>query len=151
MLIIETLGAYMGNKIYFCKGLGYEKQKINIICDFIGFCAKELGISNKPFCIYIESQRENSPIVTTAAYSPSEKKCYIYGKNRATADVCRSIAHEMTHMMQDYTGNLVGLIKDVGGFHEDQANAKAGEIIKKYAYSDDSRMKIYEHFNKFMI
>ena len=93
--------------------------------------------------------KREDPIVTTAAYSPQLKCCYVYGKNRATVDVCRSIAHEMTHMMQDYNGDLVGLIKDVGGFHEDQANAKAGEIIKKFAYSDNSRMQIYEHFKKF--
>ena len=50
--------------------------------------------------------------------------------------------------MQDFNGDLVGLIKDVGGFHEDQANAKAGEIIKKYAYSSDQRMNIYESYTR---
>ena len=40
----------------------------------------------------------------------------------------RSIAHEMTHMMQDQMGLIVGPTRDAGGFHEDQANAKAGEI-----------------------
>lgn len=140
----------MSKKVYFCRHLNYEKDRKDIIYDFICFCAEELKINDKPFSIYIESQRETSPIVTTAAYLPDTKTCHIYAKNRAVVDVCRSIAHEMTHMMQDYTGNLIGLIKDVGGFHEDQANAKAGEIIKKFAYSDDNRMKIYESFDKFM-
>lgn len=45
----------------------------------------------------------------------------------------RSIAHEMTHMMQDQQNMLHGNIRDAGGFHEDQANAKAGELIKLYA------------------
>ncbi len=107
-------------------------------------------MDDKSFKIYIESERTGDPIYTTASYSPSNKTCYIYGKNRATVDVCRSIAHEMTHMMQDFNGDLTGLIKDVGGFHEDQANAKAGEIIKKFAYSDDSRMAIYENFKRFI-
>ena len=96
-------------------------------------------------------RRPAEPIVTTAAYDPNSKKCYVYGKERATVDVCRSIAHEMTHMMQDFNGDLVGLIKDVGGFHEDQANAKAGEIIKRFAYSNDDRMKIYESYSRFIL
>jgi hypothetical protein len=140
----------MGKSLYFCKQLDYDDDKRKIITDFIIFCAKELDIFDKEFSIYIESKRDGKPIVTTAAYSPDHKTCYIYGKNRATVDVCRSIAHEMTHMMQDYTGNLLGLIKDVGGFHEDQANAKAGEIIKKFAYSGDDRMKLYESFSRFI-
>lgn len=138
----------MKTRVYFNKDLEYDKQKCDIIFDFICFCASELNLSDKDYKIFIVAKR-GDPITTTAAYSPSDKCCYIYGKNRATVDVCRSIAHEMTHMMQDYNGDLVGLIKDVGGFHEDQANAKAGEIIKKFAYSDNSRMQIYEHFKKF--
>lgn len=143
----------MNKKVYFCKGLDYEDDKKKIIFDFICFCAKELEINEHPFQIYVQSKRNepNNPIVTTAAYDPGSKTCYIYAKNRAVVDVCRSIAHEMTHMMQDITGNLIGVIKDVGGFHEDQANSKAGEIIKKFAYSDKQRMRIYESFNRFTI
>jgi len=60
----------------------------------------------------------------------------------------RSIAHEMTHMMQDQTGLLVGHIQDAGGFHEDQANARAGELLKLFAKSSDDRKRIYESIKK---
>jgi len=60
------------------------------------------------------------------------------------ADVLRSVAHEMTHMMQDEMGLIKGPIRDAGGFHEDQANAKAGEIIKLFAKSKKGRRAIYE-------
>jgi hypothetical protein len=56
----------------------------------------------------------------------------------------RSIAHEMTHMMQDQTGLINGPIRDAGGFHEDQANSRAGELIKLFAKSSPERKKIYE-------
>jgi hypothetical protein len=73
-----------------------------------------------------------------------ENKCIIYAKNRAFVDVLRSIAHEMTHMMQDELGLLEGgNIRDAGGFHEDQANARAGEIIKRFAKSKPYRKMIY--------
>ena len=57
----------------------------------------------------------------------------------------RSVAHEMTHMMQDQMGLIRAPIRDAGGFHEDQANAKAGELIKIFAKSDDGRKAIYEY------
>jgi hypothetical protein len=47
-------------------------------------------------------------------------------------DSLRSLAHEMTHMMQNETGLITGPVKDEGGFHEDQANAKAGLIVKRF-------------------
>ena len=56
----------------------------------------------------------------------------------------RSIAHELTHLKQDERGELVGEIQDAGGAIEDEANAKAGEIIKLYAKSDPERRRIYE-------
>jgi len=70
--------------------------------------------------------------------------CYIYGKNRALADIMRSVAHEMTHMMQNQMGLIRGPIRDAGGFHEDQANAKAGELIKLFAKSKEDIKAIYE-------
>lgn len=140
----------MTKRVYFDTELEYEDQKKEIIYDFIKFCSEFLKINNKSFSIYIVSKRNGDPIVTTAAYDPDNKKCYVYGKNRATVDVCRSIAHEMTHMEQDFRGDIKGLIQDVGGFHEDEANAKAGEIIKRFAYSHDDRMKIYENYSYFL-
>ena len=141
----------MSKQIYFDKGLNYTKEKKDIVCDFVKFCCDCLNMNDKSFDVYVKCKRGGAePIVTTAAYDPNSKKCYVYGKERATVDVCRSIAHEMTHMMQDFNGDLVGLIKDVGGFHEDQANAKAGEIIKRFAYSNDDRMKIYESYSRFI-
>ena len=50
----------------------------------------------------------------------------------------------MTHMMQDETGAIKGPVQDAGGFIEDEANAKAGEIIKLFAKSKPIRRQIYE-------
>ena len=72
----------------------------------------------------------------------------VFGKNRALVDVLRSVAHEMTHMMQDETGLITGPVQDAGGFHEDQANSKAGEIIKLFAKSTPVRKRIYESFER---
>ena len=123
--------------------LGYEPEKIKLAGEFINFCADNLGIDGD-YNIYIVSNREDHGITTTALYEVGNNCCKVYAKNRHFADVLKSIAHEMTHMMQDQQGMINGPIQDAGGFHEDQANAKAGEIIKLFAKSLPERGKIYE-------
>ena len=100
------------------------------------------------FKIYVVSSRKPYKISTTAVYLVNQNSCYVYGKNRALPDVMRSIAHEMTHMMQDQTGLIIGKIRDAGGFHEDQANARAGELLKLFVAKNDQNKKIYENKNK---
>jgi hypothetical protein len=119
-----------------------------ILGEFCLFCAKELPITGD-FEVTVTTNRPKYGINTTAAYSVGENKCFVYGKNRSLPDIMRSIAHEMTHMMQDQTGLLVGKIRDVGGFHEDQANSRAGELIKKFVKENKDRKIIYESFSKY--
>ena len=130
-------------KLFVSEELNLSPDKLKLMGDFINFCADRLPIENG-FKIKIVSQREPHGITTTAAYKVSQNECTIYGGSRALVDVLRSIAHEMTHMMQDEQGLIVGPIQDAGGFHEDQANAKAGELIKLFAKSSPERRGIYE-------
>jgi len=44
----------------------------------------------------------------------------------------RSVAHELVHHQQNERGDLEGKISNVGGPIEDEANAVAGELLKKY-------------------
>ena len=47
--------------------------------------------------------------------------------------------------MQDEEGLIKGInVKDIGGYHEDQANSLAGALIKMYAKSNPARKAIYE-------
>ena len=130
----------ISNSLPFVK----DENKTRLMAEFCNFCSDYLPIMND-FEIQVVSEREPHNITTTAAYHIGENKCIIYAKNRAFVDVLRSIAHEMTHMMQDELG-LIGErpIRDAGGFHEDQANARAGELIKRFAKSAVGRKAIYE-------
>jgi len=130
-------------KLYIDKKLNLSEQKIRLASEFCIFCADHLRIS-PPFSIYMVSERKNHGIETTALYEVGNNSCKIYCKNRQLSDCLRSIAHEMTHMMQDQFGLIRGPIQDAGGFHEDQANSKAGEILKLFAKSRPHRKMIYE-------
>jgi hypothetical protein len=136
----------MKRKLFISQDLEIEPEKVLLIGDFIVFCCDALPVRGD--CkVYIVSNRDLYSITTTAAYLVGEGEIRVYGKNRAVADVMRSIAHEMTHMMQDEQNLLHGNIRDAGGFHEDQANAKAGELIKLYA-KKPGRRKIYENISR---
>ena len=77
-------------------------------------------------------------------YLGGGNECRVYAKNRALVDVMRSVAHEMTHMMQDDQGLIKGHVQDIGGFHENQANSAAGALIKMFAKTTPGGRRIYE-------
>ena len=133
-------------KLYLDEGLHYNPEQMKLAGEFILFCADSLPIEGD-FEVHLVNSREPHGISTTALYEVGNNCCKVYCKNRALADVLRSVAHEMTHMMQDQIGILRGPIRDAGGFHEDQANSKAGELLKLFAKSKPGRKMIYEKKN----
>ncbi len=134
-------------RLKICKKLNTDPDHLALMHDFINYCADCLPIKGN-FVVNVVSDRKPHGIPTTGAYFVGQNKINVYGKNRALVDVLRSIAHEMTHMMQDETGMIKLPVQDAGGFIEDQANAKAGEIIKLFAKSKPIRGRIYESVKK---
>jgi hypothetical protein len=138
---------YMKRKLYIHNNTDFSPDQARLTADFCIFCSDELPVSGD-FEISVVGDREKHGIGTTGVYHVGKNIIKVYAKNRALADVLRSIAHEMTHMMQDEQGLINGPVQDAGGFHEDQANAKAGELIKLFAKSSTDRRRIYERINK---
>lgn len=130
-------------KILIQKDLNIPSDKINVIRDFVHFCSGILDV-NEGYNIFVVGNRDPVGIKTTAYYNPGNRNIAIYARNRALVDVCRSIAHEMTHMMQDDQGLITGPVQDIGGFHENQANSAAGALIKLFAKEVSGGRKIYE-------
>lgn len=136
-------------KLHIAKSLGFSPEKIRIAGEFCLFCAENLPIEGD-FEVHMVSERASHGIVTTAIYEVGNNCCKVYCKNRSLADCLRSIAHEMTHMMQDQMGLITGKIRDAGGFHEDQANSKAGELLKLFVKAKPARKMIYESVQTFV-
>jgi len=131
-------------KLFIDKNLNINDQQKALLGKFCIFCADMLPIEGN-FKICIVANRATYKISTTAVYILNQNCCYIYGRNRALPDIMRSVAHEMTHMMQDQTGLIIGKVRDAGGFHEDQANARAGELLKLFVNNDLKHKKVYEN------
>jgi len=107
-----------------------SKEQIDLLNKFVDFTGKFLGIKTPK--IHLQFNRDG--LVTTASYG--KKTVKIYAKDRATVDIMRSIAHELTHMKQDIEGRLKQNNHDdnneAGSPIEDEANATAGEIMRKF-------------------
>ena len=130
-------------KLFISDQLNLSPDQVKLIAEFIVFCENHLPIQGG-YTVKIVGQRDPHGISTTASYMVGGNECRVYAKSRALVDVLRSVAHEMTHMMQDEKGMIDGPVQDAGGFHEYQANAKAGELIKLFAKSSPERHRIYE-------
>lgn len=124
--------------------LKYDKEQVKLFRKFINFCIDCLEIKGK-FMTMLVAERERHGVKTTAFYRDDQKLLVVYSKNRMMGDIMRSIAHELTHKKQ-YEENR---IKDVsadgadGSPIENEANAKAGEIIRKFINTDEDGNKIF--------
>ena len=95
--------------------------------DFVQFACDHLNINEKPKIMLVQIRDDN---MTTANYCPNSKNIKVYAKGRALFDVARSIAHELVHHKQNINGET--LDGTTGSDCENEANAKAGQIIRIY-------------------
>ena len=74
------------------------------------------------------------PLETLASYDINDNEVKVLGKNRSLPDIIRSVAHELVHHKQNERGELTGREEEGadGSPWEDQANALAGELVRKY-------------------
>lgn len=141
MKLIETLIKQKFD-VQFEPGLNLDSEKKQLIKKFINFCIDELNIEGE-FKAYIVDDRKKYGIVTTAFYKDAKKELVVYGKNRMLGDIMRSIAHELTHKRQYEEDRVQHPVQDVGGEIEDEANAKAGAIIKMFIKTHEDGSKIF--------
>lgn len=114
-----------------------QKEKIT---SFVKFVKRELGIKNTP-TIAILNERGDLKTTANYDYTKENKVIKVRGRDRLTVDIMRSLAHELTHHKQWEDGKLKVRPPDIGGPIEDEANARAGQLIKQFAKIDPT---IYE-------
>jgi len=109
------------------------------------FGAHILKKLNVPSPVKIVLSRNKKGFETYAYYNATADTLHVYVKNRGTADVLRSIAHEMVHHKQKLEKRLAKAesIPDVGGPIEDEANAIAGQLVKAYGKQNKEKYNIY--------
>lgn len=135
---ISRIRQVMGlNEQVETKGVQFDSSEKKTIDDFVEFVKKELGIENE---VDVILQNNKDGIKTTAVYKYQDEgdedfeqsEIRVFTLGRALVDVLRSIAHEMVHHMQHEKGGLKGKQSSAGSPVENEANALAGEILRKF-------------------
>jgi hypothetical protein len=121
------------------EGLNTLNHK-EIVEEFVQFACEILSIphDNIPD---ISLQANRDGLTTTASYASGLIRVYV--KERALADVLRSLAHELTHCKQDIESRLNNPDLDgkTGSPIENEANTMAGIIIRQFG---EKHSEIYD-------
>ena len=130
-------------KILKSRDLDLHDNSEDLIKQFVKFCCEMMELQNDYDC-YLSADRKKSKIKTTAVCSFNERNIRIYCKDRALADVLRSIAHEMFHLKQHELGLVHNNIKKKHYLSpiEWDANIVAGSLISFFALKT-GRDKVY--------
>ncbi len=116
----------------------------DIVGSFLDFCQDNLGYTT-PASVELVTDRDS--LVTLASYNLNDNSVKVYSRNRALADILRSIAHELVHhkQLEDGRIDINNPPQDIGGEIEDEANAVAGQLVKAFGYTG---VNIYENWDK---
>jgi len=118
----------IGNKIGRPTSKVYFK---NIVSRFIIFVKKELAIKYDIPIVFIDDINFASDIRAFGQIS-SDNLIKISIINRHPMDILRTLAHEYVHYKHHIEKGLQHTVSRPGDKTENQANAKAGEIMRKY-------------------
>jgi cytidyltransferase-like protein len=107
-------------------------QKKSQIAEFVKFAINELGIQKLPTVKFSYDTNESQEKGTFGYFNPNSNHIWIYIKNRNTADILRTLAHELVHHKQGEDNRIKQGSGETGSEIENEANAQAGVLLRKF-------------------
>lgn len=104
------------------------KEVVEILNKFAFHCIKELGIRSDVKVDLLTERDKRYP--SAGGYNPNNNQITIVIKNRAIADVLRTLAHELTHMKQKQTIDSFPESDEELQPYEDEANIMSGRLVR---------------------
>jgi hypothetical protein len=111
-----------------------SETKNKSIQHFVEFATKRLKLQETPK-VNLVGGGEFAEIKTSlGGFDPETKEIFVATEGRLTADILRTLAHEMVHRKQDEMGLVRNPMKDGadGSPIENQAHAVAGILMREY-------------------
>jgi len=113
----------------------------SIVGHFVKFCKEELNIQELPSIKLTADKEFVSKYRSFGEYNPANRSIKVYYLGRNTADVLRSLAHELTHHRQEELDMIGPGSGNTGTDIENEANAMAGILLRDYGKIN---LKIYD-------
>lgn len=104
----------------------------HIVASFAKYCQKELSIKKLPNIQLIGDKNWVAKYRSFGEYNPAANSIKVFYKGRNTADVLRSLAHELVHHRQEELGMIEAMSGETGSEIENEANALAGVLLRDY-------------------
>lgn len=108
----------------------FDNKYQNILDKAIDYVCKDLQVEKPEIELVFDPEYTNQH-TSFGGYVPSEKKIYAVVYNRNSADIMRSIAHELLHYKQDLDGRLTLEAGEDGDEFENEANSYSGKIMRE--------------------
>jgi hypothetical protein len=111
-----------------------SETKQQSIQNFVEYATKRLKLKETPKINLIGGREFAETKTSLGGYNPTNKSIYVATEGRLTADILRTVAHEMVHRKQDELGLVKNEEKDGadGSPIENQAHAVAGILMREY-------------------
>ena len=105
---------------------------------FVEHCCEQLGITGETVNLKLVFG-SGEELRSAGGFDPSTLTITVQCKNRAVADIYRTIAHELTHMKQ-LVVDKVNFPEDDEGLQplEDEANVHAARIVRFFGRENPS-------------
>ena len=108
--------------------------------DYINYLQKQYPLKKNVTIIFRGNRTGNM----TTGVRNDNSEISVLSKGRMNRDILRTLTHEWVH---EYQRTILGRERggDIGGQNEDEANAKSGELIKKFEKTHpDDESKMYD-------
>jgi len=107
-----------------------DKNDIKVLTDFVKFQQENLPL-NKDVNLFFVDNRDNN--MTTGVRMP-QSEISVLAKGRMLIDILRTLSHEWVHEYQHQKMGVNDFSKspDIGGPHENMANALSGIFMKRF-------------------
>lgn len=117
----------------------------NHINNFKSYAAMELKLLDVPEINVIDNKEDAKVNTSFGGYSPSNRSINVNVAGRHIADVLRTVAHELVHHKQNEEGRLTRYAGETGSEFENEANSKAGVLMRNYGKKNPGIYEKYEN------
>lgn len=130
----DTLMARINPKI---KENGESEEDINLVNEFINYVKDKLGLVQIPKIDFSDDIDHVKEQRSFGYFSPDRNIIWVYAGDRNTADIFRTLAHELIHRKQEEDGKINYESGETGSDIENEANAKAGVFLRDFGKKYD--------------
>ena len=108
--------------------------KVKSINHFVEYATKRLKLNERPKINLVGGGQFAESQTSLGGYDDNTKEIFVSTEGRLTADILRTIAHEMVHRKQDEMGIIKDRVEDgkTGSPVENKAHAVAGILMREY-------------------